>query len=88
MAADYDDEREIGERPGKSHTILGPTSLWGESAWGQFYWGATPIRKAEQRVFGRGRNISVTLFCDPRGVEPFHVLSGVTVLYTMRKMKR
>ena len=88
MAADFDDDREVGPRPGRSHTVSGPASFWSEAEWGAFYWLADPVRKAEQRIKGRGRNISLVVFSVPDSIETAYVVSGVTVYYELRKMKR
>ena len=87
MAADVDDERELGE-PGLEHTVIGPTSLWDESEWSAFYWDVVPIRKAEQRIHGRGRNLSVALSSVPDRIEESHVAAGLTVYYDVRRMQR
>ena len=88
IAADFDDDRESGPRPGRSHTVSGPASFWSESDWGAFYWGANPVRKAEQRIKGRGRNLSLVVFSVADSIQPSYVVSGVTVYYDIRKMKR
>ena len=87
MAADVDDERELGE-PGLEQTVIGPTSLWDESEWSAFYWDVVPIRKAEQRIHGRGRNLSVALSSVPDRIEESHVAAGLTVYYDVRRMQR
>ena len=88
LAADFDDDREIGARPGRSHTVSGPASFWSEAEWGAFYWNADPVRKAEQRIKGRGRNVSLVVFSVPDSIETPYVVSGVTVYYEKRKLKR
>ena len=87
MSADVDDERELGE-VGMAHTVSGPTSLWDESEWSAFYWDVIPRRTAEQRIQGRGRNISFSLHSVPDRVEESHVASGLTVYYDTRRMQR
>ena len=87
MSADVDDERELGE-VGMDHTVSGPTSLWDEAEWSAFYWDVIQRRTAEQRINGRGRNISVSLFSVPDRVEESHVASGITVYYDVRRMQR
>ena len=88
LAADFDDDREVGVRPGRSHTVSGPASFWSEAEWGAFYWLADPVRKAEQRIKGRGRNVSLVVFSVPDSIETSYVVSGVTVYYEKRKLKR
>ena len=88
LAADFDDDREIGSRPGRSHTVSGPASFWSEAEWGAFYWSSNPVRKAEQRIKGRGRNVSLVVFSVPDSIETSYVVSGVTVYYEKRKLKR
>ena len=88
LAADFDDDRETGARPGRSHSVSGPASFWTEAEWGAFYWNADPIRKAEQRIKGRGRNVSLIVFSVPDSIETSYVVSGVTVYYEDRKLKR
>ena len=87
VSADFDDDGELGEQK-TQQTVLGPSSFWTESDWDAFYWNSVPIRKAEQRIHGRGRNLSVALFSIPEKIEESHVVSGVTVLYNPRRMKR
>ena len=87
MSADVDDERELGE-VGREHTVSGPTSLWDEAEWSAFYWDVTPRRMAEQRIQGRGRNISISLYSVPDRIEESHVASGLTVYYDLRRMQR
>ena len=87
VAADFDDDRETGERD-LPQTVVGPSSFWTESDWDAFYWNSVPIRKAEQRIHGRGRNISILLYSIPEQLEEAHVVSGVTVYYDVRRMKR
>ena len=97
LAADFDDDRESSER-GLEHEVLGPSAFWSESFWSKFYWNEVSIRKAEQRIAGRGRNISILLRSitkvPPGGrfpktrVEQPHVITGVTVYYDARRMLR
>ena len=87
MSADYDDDREAGER-NRQHTVVGPSSFWDEMNWSAFYWNTVPIRKAEQRLHGRGRNLSIAIYSIPDKVEEAHVITGVTVYYDPRRMKR
>lgn len=87
VSADFDDEAVEGER-GRLHTIAGPTSFWSEGDWSAAYWDVVPTRKAEQRIHGRGRNISVMLYSHPTEVEEAHVVSGVTVYFEPRRLSK
>ena len=87
ISADYDDESEEGER-GQEHTIIGPSSFWSEMDWSASYWNTVPIRAAHQRLHGRGRNLSIAIYSIPDKVEEAHVVTGVTVFYEPRRMKR
>ena len=88
LAADYDDDQETGERPTSPFRVLGPPAIWGEQEWSNFYWGADPQRKAELRLHGRGRNVSLIFFSQDDEVQPPHLFTGVTLYYDQRKMKR
>ena len=88
MAADYHDDRELGERTKRTFLVQGPSSYWDEQAWSDFYWGAQPTRVAEARLGGRGRNLSVILYSNQTIPQPSHVFTGITVLYINRRMQR
>ena len=88
ITADFDDGKIIGKRDVRTHEVIGPSSFWDEAEWGNFYWDTNPKRTAGQRIPGRGRNLSLTMFSVTDSIDEPHLFSGVTVLYTERKLKR
>ena len=87
LTADFGDEAQEGERQ-IPHTVTGPSSFWSEGDWSAAYWDLVPVRHAEQRLHGRGRNLSVMLYSRPDVVEESHVVNGITVYYEPRRMQR
>ena len=86
MKADFDDERYLGRIPKEDFEILGPTGLWDEFTFGSFYWDAQPKRYIRDRIPGRGRNVSITMFSRETKVVAPHTLTGVTVYFWPLRM--
>ena len=88
IRVDFDDDRGERFEVEGSFNVLTELGWWGESHWDEFYWNDEPERIAEARVEGRGRNLAIMVASEDKEVTPPHVISGVTVYYVMRRMRR
>jgi hypothetical protein len=68
-------------------SVSGGGGFWGESDWNDFYWSAAAEGTAEAHVDGIGKNISTTIRHSSTYEEP-HVLHGMTLNYSRRRMAR
>jgi len=71
----------------QSFTVTGGGGFWDESNWDEFLW-SSPVRGlAEAHIDGIGDNISVVVISSATYEEP-HVLQGVTLYYSHKRLKR
>lgn len=62
-------------------------AFWNEANWDQFYWSSRVVGSAEARIDGAGTSISLAIGSSLTYQSPY-VISGVTLHYTMRGLKR
>jgi len=68
-------------------SIEGAGGFWDEDAWESFYWDAAVEGRAECRLAGHGRNCSLTVISEST-YDRAHVLHGLTLFYTPRRLQR
>ena len=86
VRADYHDS-ELEGGPLQKFTVRSGNAVWDEGQWTGFDWSARATGAAKARILGRGRNISVVLASEEAD-EPTHTLTGVTVMFDLRKRIR
>ena len=67
--------------------VRGGGALWEEAIWDEFYWDSPLKSIAEFRFSGIGRNISMLVQSETNG-EQSHILSGMTIHYAPRRLRR
>ena len=68
-------------------TVKGGGNFWDEANWSEFYWGSQAEGEGKAFLSGIGKNISLVFSSTATYEEP-HTLHGVTLNYSMRKLKR
>ena len=86
VRADFHDA-ELDGGEGQRFSVRSGDSVWGEGNWAEFDWSSRPTRAAKARIAGRGRNISVVIASE-QTTEPTHTITGVTLLYQVRRRIR
>ena len=88
LAADFDDGKAEGARDAdREFTISTRGGRWDEVNWSEFAWSGSPENLAQFRIKGRGRNIAPVIYSRGDDIPPY-VVSGMTVLYDIRKTMR
>ena len=67
--------------------VSGGGGFWNESQWDQFYWSTAAEGVAEAHIDGIGKNIGIAVLHEATYEEP-HVLHGLTLNYSRRRMAR
>lgn len=80
------DPNQPGQQP-ETFSVSGAGAFWDEANWEQFYWSSQIIGIAEARIDGAGTNISLSIGSTLTYETPY-VVSGVTIHYSMRGLKR
>ena len=81
----HDSEAEGGQL--QKFVVRSGNALWDEGHWAGFDWSSRATNAAKARIAGRGRNISIVLASEEDD-EPTHTLTGVTVMFDLRKRIR
>ena len=87
IRVDFDDDR--GERfEVKDRFEILSERAGGVNPIGTSFTGAMNPNALPRPVDGRGRNLSIMIASEDEEVTPPHVISGMTVYYVMRRMRR
>lgn len=88
VQADFSDgDGDSATMPISSLPVSGGGAYWDTANWNQFYWSSPVISSAEADTNGDGRNMSLLIYSKDH-VAPPHVLQGVTVHFTPRRLQR
>ena len=87
MQAFYDDLMVEGP-PEQSRTVRGDRAIWDQGHWNEMEWDSRGEPTASARMYGRGRNVSVSVYSEGNAVEPPHTLTGITAYYEPRRVLR
>lgn len=73
--------------PEESFAVKGGGGFWDEANWDDFYWSSQVVGQAEAHIDGGGINMSPVIATSAIYEEP-HTIHGLTLHYSMRKLKR
>lgn len=70
-----------------SLSVLGGGGFWDISNWNEFNWSGQVVSTSEENIDGVGNNMGILVISDATYENP-HILQGVTVHYSVRRIRR
>lgn len=73
--------------PQQDQNILGAGGFWDQFTWDRFVWDSPVVQEASISIDGTEKNISFLFYSNSAEDSP-HIVSGVSLLYTPRRLQR